>query len=229
MAKHHIEHHGAEHVEHHHHRHGGRESAIEREAHEEHESVAEERREHEGKAHGGAVMHNMGPGPEDEKHGGHVRRPRRARGGRTSPVQVYNAQGSKAVQSAEDESEDFMHGGRAKRKPGGVAGGHEARARGDRAHRGRHAKGGAVHHEHEHHGDGAAVHHHHHAEGHAVHHHGDGDIHMHRRHGGATREHHAKGGRAGGSPLSTGRNIKPPMDDAPGRGHEGVTAPPEPF
>lgn len=82
--------------------------------------------------------------PKESK-GGMVRRGRRARGGRGGgkEVQEYNAQGSEAVKAADDESDDFNKGGRAKRRHGGHTEGHEARGRADRERRGR-AAGGAA-------------------------------------------------------------------------------------
>lgn len=38
----------------------------------------------------------------------------------------------------------------------------------------------------------------------------------------------AKGGRAGGSPFSSGRTLTSPKDDKSGRGHENISVPTEP-
>lgn len=81
-------------------------------------------------ASGGHMMHNRGPHPGD----GH---PRHAEGGkldddddyepkkeRDGKVQVYNAQGSAAMRSAEDEEPGFSEGGKAKKKKKLREGGH---------------------------------------------------------------------------------------------------------
>lgn len=63
-------------------------------------------------------------------------------------MQVYNAQGSKAVESAEDEEGEFKHGGKAKhkrRRHGGHAEGHEPHHRADKKARGGHTDGKMKH------------------------------------------------------------------------------------
>lgn len=72
------------------------------------------------------------------------RRPRRAKGGKA--VNKYNAQGSPAMDAAEDETEDFKRGGRSKRKAGGMAEGGASEMRADKMPRGRHAAGGRASH-----------------------------------------------------------------------------------
>lgn len=191
------------------------------------------------------------PGTETEKRGGmtHHRRGRHARGGKAEKVNVYNAAGSPEVREAEDEEEDFKHGGKAKRKHGGHAEGEMAMHRADRMPRGRRAAGGAValakggrahhghgghHHDgHEHEVEHKGEHgvHHHGAHGHAVHHHGDGDIHVHKKKGGEVhREKRARGGRAmhGNSPYSSARNLSGETGGGAAAGHEGQKVPAEP-
>lgn len=123
-----------------------------------------------------AEMRNSGPDVENNKSGGSVRRPRRAAGGKTSKVNVYNAAGSPTVREAEDESEDFKRGGHAKKMDGGMVMGDASKARGDKMPRGR----------------------------------------------------LASGGRAGGSPFSSGRTMTAPKNDDAGRGKEGVKISSEP-
>jgi len=74
---------------------------------------------------------------------------KRAEGGKTpkGKLQVYNAKGSKAEESAMDEHGDFHKGGVAKKKrdheklrAGGMAEGKEAMHRGDKKPRGEHHK-----------------------------------------------------------------------------------------
>lgn len=195
-VKHHIENHGAEHVEHHHHKRGG------------------EATEHERRAEGGKMHTRLQMGePVYSAHGGPVRRPRRARGGKSSPVNEYNAQGSPEMREAEDEKEEFKRGGRKVRKAGGIAVGERTMDRADKAPRGRHAKGGTVHHMHDHDGHG-----------HVAHHHGEGDIHLHRQHGGEARMRRA----VGGSVYSTGSKIEMNEGSPASRGKEGQSIPPEP-
>lgn len=176
-------------------------------------------------------MENV-PHPMDAK-GGHVRRGRHARGGGTK-VQEYNAQGSREAEEADDEKDEFSHGGKTRKKravggvtlkDGGHAMGHEPHHRPDRASRSKRAAGGALalkeggraghHHEHEHEHDAEHEHHHY----------GEGDMHIHHKRGGRTeheereereherrggreheREHHARGGRTGSdhTPFSSG-------------------------
>lgn len=203
-----------------------------------------EKEEHEGRARGGGMHTTMEMDHLDDKRGGHVRRPRRARGGvPQTKVNEYNAQGSPEEREIEDESEDFGKGGRAKRRHGGKADGEHTQKRADRMPRGRHARGGAVHdgdHHVEHDGHGGHHHaphhhsveheghgvHHHAAHGHAVHHHGDGDIHVHKRRGGKAKEHEHRA--RGGSVWSTGANIKMQHGDRASSGIEGQNVPPEP-
>lgn len=181
------------------------------------------------------------PNEELEKKGGrtHMRRGRHARGGKAEKVNEYNAQGSPEVGEAEDEAEDFKAGGHTKRKHGGHAEGERAKARADRAPRGKRAAGGRTHeghgghhhdgHEHEVEHEGAHGVHHHGAHGHAVHHHGDGDIHVHKKAGGEVREKRAAGGRAmGHSPYSSGRHLSGETGGGAAAGHEGQKVPSEP-
>ncbi len=117
------------------------------------------------------------------KHGGamHKKHGRHARGGKADEhkVQVYNAQGSREVKDAEDETPEFKKGGHKKRADGGHAEGEKAEERLDRAKRGRHARGGKAREEHEEHEE--------------------------EKRGG----HHkrASGGRAGHNPYSSGRQM----------------------
>ena len=67
-------------------------------------------------------MDTMANTPANMKRGG--RHAKHASGGETGPkksVQMYNAVGSEAAKSAEDETPDFKKGGRSKRKAGGMA------------------------------------------------------------------------------------------------------------
>lgn len=80
---------------------------------------------------GGVSMMNMG----DDPGMGHKKR---AKGGKA--VQVYNAAGSEAMKSAEDETPGFTKGGHAKRAAGGMVDGDKAPKRLDMAKRGGHAK-----------------------------------------------------------------------------------------
>lgn len=141
---------------------------------------------------------------EHEAKGGHVvRRARRKDGGEVAKdpkPQMYNAQGSKAAEAAEDEDPDFKKGGR-KRKAGGVAEGHEARQRMDRPERGKRKEGGAAKREEE-------------REERAEHE---------MKHGG--REKRAAGGRTGHSPYSSGAHLTPPKEGGPGAGHEHMKVP----
>ena len=149
-----------------------RESKIEREAHEEHETVAEERKEHEKRARGGHATHagmreasggmelnteGPMPGHPEDKHGGgagETHHKRRRRGGRSEgegegsehqKVQEYNAQGSKEMGEAGDEKPGFKKGGEPhkRRRHGGMAEGKMERERLDR--RPRRAAGGGLH------------------------------------------------------------------------------------
>ncbi len=167
-----------------------------------------EHEEHEKRARGGKLEMRDMDEPINEERGGKIRRPRRAKGGKTHPVNEYNAKGSPEMKEAEDEREEFKKGGHEKRKAGGHAMGEHAEHRADKEPRGRRAKGGATHH-HE-------VEHH---KGHTATHHGEGDIHMKR--GG---EHHKRA--AGGSVWSSGSKLRPPADGD--RGHEGQKVPEEP-
>lgn len=70
-------------------------------------------------------------------------------GMRKGKMQVYNALGSKAVESADDEEDGFKKGGVAKKKRdheklkvGGHADGHEMKMRGDKKPRHKRAAGG---------------------------------------------------------------------------------------
>lgn len=122
-------------------KHGGETRAEER------DEGREEEREH--KKDGGGLHERMEmDGHPDDKKGGHVRRPRRARGGKSEPeVNEYNAKGSPEMKEVEDESEDFKRGGHKKRKAGGEAMGEHERHRADKTPRGRHerrAAGGSV-------------------------------------------------------------------------------------
>lgn len=180
VAKHHIEHHGAEHVEHHHHKkggemhekraHGGMAGEGEREiknqeidgghpdharggaAHEKHETHGGHRM-----AEGGHAMHNRGPHPgKGHPHhakGGHAKGEDHEDGEsgaeRDAKAQVYNAPGSRAMESATDEEPGFAKGGKThkKRRSGGHASGEMEHARLDRrprrAHGGRAEGGGS--------------------------------------------------------------------------------------
>src|SRR5215472_7804281 len=191
----------------------------------------------------GGMHENEEANEEVEKSGGHVGRHHRARGGRTEPVHIYNAEGSPTVKEAEDEEPDFERGGRTRRRHarGGHAhgehvehhthvhakrGGHMARAAGGSvpATEGL-AHGGAAHHGHRGGAHHDGPHHGHHVE-----------HHTHMRRGGHKRadggavpatEGLARGGRAGHSPYSSGRHITPPEDAKGARGYEGVPVPPE--
>ena len=112
----------------------------------------EERKEHEHRARGGgAEVHEREEMDHpDDKHGGHVRRHRRARGGKSEPaIHEYNAVGSPEMKEVEDKEEDFKRGGRKHKKHGGEAHGEHMRARADKTPRGRRehhrrAAGGSV-------------------------------------------------------------------------------------
>jgi hypothetical protein len=94
-------------------------------------------------------MREKDMGEEPEKSGGDVHhggrhRGRHARGGHAKlNVQEYNAKGSHEMEEATDEKDEFAHGGRKKRKAGGMAPGLAAPMRGDKGTRGRAAGGKA--------------------------------------------------------------------------------------
>ena len=161
------------------------------------------------------------PNTEAEKHGGHVRRGRHARGGKAQSVNMYNAKGSPEEKEAEDEAEDFHKGGKAKRKHGGHAEGEAAMHRADRAPRGRHkrAEGGRAERERE--------------EERKEHERKEHER-EHDRRGGRTeheheREKRARGGRAmgGHSPYSSGRHLSGETGGGAADGKEGQKVPAE--
>ena len=140
-----------------------KESSLKEEAKAEHESVSEERREHDKRARGGGThsthsgfrqasggmeMDNEGPMPGHpmDKKGG---RARRKSGGGTDgetdhpKVNEYNAEGSPAMGAAKDQTPGFSKGGHKKRRDGGMAEGETEKPRLDR--RPRRAAGGGVH------------------------------------------------------------------------------------
>ncbi len=130
--------------------------------------------------------------------GGHKGRKHRASGGRTAKgaTHEYNAEGSPAMRSATDETDDgFKRGGRKRHKAGGHVEGEAAKHRLDK----RRASGGKM--EPEHHKAGGKVGHHK-SHGKAVHH-------------GRGMKHYA----AGGSPMSSAAHTRGP-DDSKGAGHE---------
>ncbi len=191
MAKHESE--REEREEREHRRHGGETKAEEREE--------REHKEHEHRARGGELHTRMEMDRPEDKAGGHVRRHRRARGGKSeSPVHVYNAEGSPEIKEVEDEREDFSHGGR-KRKHGGHAEGEHMPHRADKTPRGRRKHGGEAR-EHE--------------------------EHERRRHGGEAREHERHRRAAGGSVWSSGKAMSMKEGEGDSRGHEGVKVPNEP-
>ncbi len=140
---------------------------LKEEAKAEHETVSEERKEHENKARGGGVhdthagmrqasggmeLNTEGPMPGHpmDKRGG---RARRRRGGGTDgesehvKAQEYNAQGSNEMHEAGDETPGFKRGGKKeehkRRRDGGMAEGEMEKPRLDR--RPRRAAGGGLH------------------------------------------------------------------------------------
>src|SRR5215472_2696550 len=148
----------------------------------------------------GGMHENEEANEEVEKSGGHVGRHHRARGGRTEPVHIYNAEGSPTVKEAEDEEPDFERGGRTRRRHarGGNAHGEHAVMRADRVGSGPAACGavpaeGVAHGGVAHHGHRGGAHHDGPHHGHHVEHH----THLHAKRGG----HMARA--AGGSVPAT--------------------------
>ena len=92
------------------------------------------------------------PSHMPDKKGGHVRRGRHARGGKTGhEIHEYNAVGAPETEEADKEEDGFKRGGKKKRAAGGIAlkdGGHaegeRPMHRPDRASRSRRAAGGPV-------------------------------------------------------------------------------------
>lgn len=143
------------------------------------------------------------------------RRERRAKGGKaeTEPLHpehghLYNAEGSPAAKSAEDdESDGFRRGGmpkRKKRKEGGKVEGHAARH-----HLGKRARGGATAPHVEMH---LGEHHEKHGEHHKEEHRHHEEEREKRARGGHVRSKHARGG----APFSEAHHISPPGNDKKG-------------
>ncbi len=152
------------------------------------------------------AFHEKDRGEEPEKRGGDVHgerhRGRHARGGHAKlEVNEYNAKGSPEMKEAADEKDEFSHGGRKKRKAGGMAPGLAAPMRGDKGMRGRAAGGKAVA---EKLATGGAA--------------PPKSAPPKLRRGGHAeeereeeeREHHARGGRTGSSPWSSGKALSAP-------------------
>ncbi len=138
-------------------------------------------------------------GDEPMAHGGR-HRGKHARGGHAKEkVNLYNAQGSPEAKEAEDEKDEFSKGGRKKRTAGGVAPGVAAAPRGDKGMRGRAAGGKAQ----------------------ALKRGGKAEEEEEKE---EEREHHARGGRAGNSPWSSGKQLTAP-ERAKSGNNEGVKVP----